>query len=193
MTSLDGTDSNSKQCLALSKNLNVVIPVHLGGGILLPGKSVGNNIGAIVARVPGEMEYTTTASTRLRNVHSSLSSVKNSPAPILSYAIAKFCSSYLPENWTKSMFARSNANASVVVTNARGSPQKLHLNGQTVESSHGFLPLPPGIPIGVVVQSYAGVVSLSVTAEPFAVPDADKFLSWVVEEYKRLSDEAVHD
>jgi len=193
MTSLDGTDSNSKQCLALSKNLNVVIPVHLGGGILLPGKSVGNNIGAIVARVPGEMDYTTAASTRLGKVHSALASVKNSPAPILSFAIAKFCSSYLPENWTKSMFVRSNANASVVVTNTRGSPKKLHLNGHTVESSHGFLPLPPGIPIGVVVQSYAGVVSLSLTAEPFAVPDADQFLSWVVEEYKRLSDEAMQN
>ena len=50
----------------------------------------------------------------------------------------------------------------------------------------GFLPLPPGIPVGVVVMSYAGVVSLTVTAQPWAVPDADQFLVWMLEEYQRL-------
>lgn len=85
-----------------------------------------------------------------------------------------------------------------------------------VESAHGFLPLPPGIPVGVgefdlnvifllmptslmnglllqlptVVQSYAGGMSLSVTAEKWAVPDADSFLIWVMEEYIRLRDSA---
>ena len=54
----------------------------------------------------------------------------------------------------------------------------------------GFLPLPPGIPIGVVVQSYAGTISLSVTSEKWAVPDADKFLRWTLDEYNRLSEEA---
>jgi hypothetical protein len=37
-----------------------------------------------------------------------------------------------------------------------------------------------------VVQSYAGCMSLSVTAEKWAVPDADEFLLWVMEEYERL-------
>jgi hypothetical protein len=31
------------------------------------------------------------------------------------------------------------------------------------ENTAGFLPLPPGIPVGVVVMSYGGVVSLTVT------------------------------
>ena len=64
------------------------------------------------------------------------------------------------------------------------------MNGMTVESAHGFLPLPPGIPIGVVVQSYAGVMSLSVTAEKWAVPDPDKFLRWCLDEYSRLLETA---
>ena len=40
------------------------------------------------------------------------------------------------------------------------------------------------------VQSCAGVISLTVTAEKYAVPDADKFLSWVIDDYKRLCEEA---
>jgi hypothetical protein len=38
----------------------------------------------------------------------------------------------------------------------------------------------------VAVSSYAGNVTLSVAAEPWAVPDADLFLLWVVEEYQSL-------
>lgn len=37
------------------KHINVVIPVHLRGGVVLPGESVGNRIGAFVTRCPGEM------------------------------------------------------------------------------------------------------------------------------------------
>lgn len=89
------------------------------------------------------------------------------------------------------MFQRANANACAVVSNTRGYHKKLHINGMAVESAAGFLPLPPGIPIGIVVQSYAGVMSLSIAAEKWAVPDADKFLRWTVDEYQRLRDEAM--
>ena len=59
-----------------------------------------------------------------------------------------------------------------------------------MESVAGFYPLPPGLPVGVLVQSYGNVVSLSVTAEKWAVPDADQFLKWVLEEYQLLCKEA---
>ncbi|KAL7531999.1 hypothetical protein ACHAWF_003983 [Thalassiosira exigua] len=175
--------------------VNVVVPVHLRGGVVLPDESVGNNIGAFVARCPGEMKHDavgggTASAERLQRVHRSLLKSKRSPAPFLSHKMAKFCSDYLPEGWTKAIFERANANACVVVSNVRGYDKKLHLNGMAVESSAGFLPLPPGIPVGVVVQSYAGAISLSVAAEKFAVPDADKFLRWVLDEYQRLREEA---
>ena len=66
----------------------------------------------------------------------------------------------------------------------------VHLDGRRVEGSMGFLPLPSGIPIGVVVSSYANKLMLTVMAEPWAVPDADLFLSWIVEEYQTLKREA---
>jgi hypothetical protein len=164
--------------------INVVIPVHLGGGVLLPGQSVGNNIGAFCAQVPCESKDSS-AEARLRQVHDSLYFVKNSPAPLLSFLFAKMTST-LPSFVTKRLFEKSQAHACVAITNNRGSPQKLHLDGQEIESIAGFLPLPPGIPIGVSVTSYAGTVSLSVTAEPWAVPNADQFLTWMLQEYSRL-------
>ena len=178
-------------------NINVVVPVHLRGGVLLPGESVGNNIGAFVTRCPGEMNHDAVGggiepcpTERLVQVHKSLLHSKRSPAPFVSHYIAKFCSTYLPDGVTQRIFQRANANAAVVVSNTRGYDKKMHIKGMAVESAAGFLPLPPGIPIGVVVQSYAGVVSLSVTAEKWAVPDADKFLRWVLDEYQRLQDAA---
>jgi hypothetical protein len=175
--------------------INVVVPVHLRGGVILPGESVGNNIGAFVARCPGEMkrdaaETPCCPTERLIRVHESLLRAKGGPAPLVSYYMARFCSEYLPDGITKAIFKRANANAAVVVTNTRGYDGKLHINGMAVESAAGFIPLPPGIPIGVVVQSYNGTVSLSVTAERWAVPDADKFLGWVLDDYRRLYSEA---
>jgi hypothetical protein len=39
--------------------------------------------------------------------------------------------------------------ACVVVSNNKGLDKKMHISGMTVEAAHGFLPLPPGLPIGV--------------------------------------------
>ena len=163
--------------------INVVIPVHLGGGVLLPGQSVGNNIGAFCASVPGEQECS--AASRLEKVHNSLYTIKRTPAPLLSYLAAKMAST-LPSGLTKRLFRSSHAHACVAVTNNKGSPSKLHLDGQPIETMAGFLPLPPGIPIGVSITSYCGTISLSVTAEPWAVPNSDQFLKWMLEEYTRL-------
>ena len=63
------------------------------------------------------------------------------------------------------------------------------MNGRRVETIQGFLPLPPGLPVGIVVGSYGNVISLSINAEPWAVPDGDEFLGWVVDEYKLLCKE----
>ena len=88
------------------------------------------------------------------------------------------------------LFENAHANASVVVTNVRGPDRVVHLDGREVVGTLGFLPLPPGIPIGMVIQSYANTLTLTIMAEPWAVPDADLFLSWIVEEYQALKRQA---
>ena len=129
-------------------------------------------------------------SKRLSLVHDELYKVKRSPAAILSYVMAKGVAKYFPERLAIRLFESSSANAAVAITNSRGFEDKVHINGMTVEAVAGFLPLPPGLPIGVVVGSYGSVIHLSVNADKWAVPDADIFLSWVLDEYKLLCKEA---
>eukprot|EP00557_Chaetoceros_sp_GSL56_P002556 CAMPEP_0176492634 /NCGR_PEP_ID=MMETSP0200_2-20121128/9112_1 /TAXON_ID=947934 /ORGANISM="Chaetoceros sp., Strain GSL56" /LENGTH=645 /DNA_ID=CAMNT_0017890227 /DNA_START=58 /DNA_END=1998 /DNA_ORIENTATION=+ len=183
-------DTKTRSTVHKYNTINVVIPAHLAGGILPPGREIGNLIGAFVAKVPGELDERVSPTDRLKMVHKSLVTVKGSPASILSYMFAKFASNYLPEPLAKTLFLKSNANAAVAITNSKGYEQKVHINGRTVENMAGFYPLPPGLPIGVVVQSYGNTISLSVTAEKWAVPDADIFLDWILEEYRLLYAEA---
>ena len=114
-------------------DINVVVPVHLMGGALLPGKSVGNHIGAFVARVPScpsDLTSVSPASDRLRAVHSSLDAIKRSPAPLLSYLFARFASDCLPEATAKRLLRSANANAAAVISNSRGFPRTVHINGR---------------------------------------------------------------
>ena len=168
------------------KHLNLVIPVHLQGGILLPGQELGNKIGALACRVPGE-DVVHDCQDRLRQVSANLTACKNTPAAFLSYFAAQiFGRIGRLGGITPWLFSNAHANASAVLTNVRGPDQHVHIQGRRVETTLGFIPLPPGIPVGMVVRSYAGTITLSIVAEPWAVPDADRFLSWVVEEYQAL-------
>jgi len=173
--------------------LNLVIPVHMTGGILLPGSPLGNKIGAMVNQVPGEV-IVNRPSDRLYAIHETLWNRKQTPAAILSYLVADVMGgtigSWLGPRVTSWFFSKAHGNASVVVTNVRGPDHVGHFGGRTVETTLGFLPLPPGIPIGVVVMSYNQKMTLTVMAESWAVPDADQFLSWIVEEYEELAREA---
>jgi hypothetical protein len=168
--------------------MNLVMPVHMQGGILLPGQSMGNKIGAMVNQVPAEA--VNDPSDRLHQVHSTLWASKQTPSAVLSFFIAQAfggtIGTILGPRITSWLFSKAHANASVVVTNVRGPETLAHIDGRTVETNLGFLPLPPGVPIGMVVMSYNQRITLTVMAEPWAVPDADRFLAWVVEEYQEL-------
>ena len=204
--------SSSGQRLSLP-SMNLIIPVHLQGGIILPGQGLGNKIGAMVNRIPGERisnetadgnDRTALAQERLIRVHSVLNARKQTPAAVLSYLVAGVMG-YLspsssstaaatsgysvgssPTSWTPWFFRKAHANASLVVTNVRGPQSAIHLEGRPVRAFLGFLPLPAGVPVGLVVSSYSNKIVLSLAAEEYAVPDPDQFLRWVREEYELL-------
>jgi hypothetical protein len=50
------------------------------------------------------------------------------------------------------------------VSNVRGPDMALHIMGKEVKQIVGFLPPPPGCPIGIAVTSYRGQLQLSVNA-----------------------------
>jgi WS/DGAT C-terminal domain len=182
--------------------MHVAVPVHLKGGVVLPNESVSNCIGALVARVPCEMDNedefsspsdsTTNRSVeRLRAVSSELHAIKRTPTAIISYIMAKVLSNIttmniFPSSWMSYLYSNANAGSMVVVSNNRGPSVPVHIDGHKVESITGFVPLPPGIPVGVVVMSYAGHINCALSAEPWAVPDGDQFMLWILEEYLEL-------
>ena len=200
-------DAKSENTTVLDeqKFLHVAVPVHLKGGVVLPNESVSNCIGALVARVPCEMNEdecrddgrsTTNRSVdRLRAVSSELHAIKRTPTAIISFIMAKALSTItamniFPSSWMSYLYANANAGSMVVVSNNRGPSIPVHIDGHKVESITGFVPLPPGIPVGVVVMSYAGRINCALSAEPWAIPDGDQFMLWILEEYLQLVDAA---
>lgn len=178
-----------QQVIKIPKSINAMIPVHSdGGSVLKKGQTVGHRLGAFFAAVPSDV--TTIASQRLEHVHASLDEVQQGPALFWSRMGTQVISSLLPVSWATSILQRFQPNAAFLITHSRGPSRRIHFGGREVEVSQCFTPLPAGIPIGVVVSSYAGELSISVTAEPWAVPDADKFVTWVLEEYKFLYTES---
>jgi hypothetical protein len=175
---------------------------------------MGNKIGAMVSRIPGENlghdnehdDSAILAQERLIQVHTVLNERKQTPAAVLSYLAAGLMGRISPSSasgnnddtgstysvgsssssWTPWLFRKAHANASVVVTNVRGPESCVHLEGRPIRAFLGFLPLPAGVPVGLVVGSYNNEITLTVTAEEYAVPDADKFLGWVQDEYELL-------
>jgi hypothetical protein len=186
--------------------IHVAVPVHLKGGIVLPNESVGNNIGALVARVPCEIhdnnaqqmsDTRNTCLQRLHAVHTELNTIKRTPTALITFISAKVLShittwNILPSSWISKLYANANIGSMVVVSNNRGPATPVHIHGHEVESIYGFVPLPPGIPAGVVVMSYAGRINCTVSAEPWAIPDGDQFMIWILEEYLNLVDAAKH-
>lgn len=177
------------------QKFNIVVPVHLTGGILPHGSEIGNRIGAFVACVPRDVpsgdDGAPSSTKRLSSVRSSLAAVKTSPAPFVGHVLCRLLADYAPAPLASAVMARANAGAVAVVSNVRSSsPERVHWNGRVVASTVGFLPLPPGVPIGATVTSYAGNVTISLNADKRAVPDPDLFMRWVLEEYCILREEA---
>ncbi|GMI32309.1 hypothetical protein TeGR_g1560 [Tetraparma gracilis] len=163
-------------------NIKVVIPVHLFGGVLLPKQAIGNKIGAVSAEIP------TGGLDSLDATRAALRITKDTPAPLVAFAAAKVVS-YLPGAVAKGLMKIATSNACVAISNVRGPEKALHIGGRKVEACCGFVPPPPDVPVGVVVQSYAGKVTVTVNADAACVPDGDEFLGFVLDEYVRCARE----
>ena len=185
-------DQEKRKGIKIPQKINVMVPVQSGGDtaniLMRKGQTVGHRMGAFFASVPTGV--TSIASERLAQVHDSLYSVQQGPSLFWSRLGTQVVSSILPASWATNLFQRAQPNAAFLVTYSRGPSRRIHFDGREVEVSQCFTPLPAGVPIAIVVSTYAGNVSISVTTEPWAVPDAERFLSWVLDEYKFLYTES---
>ena len=184
-----GTDNKRKG----PTSVNLIVTTHLKGGIIMPGESIGNKIGAFAVTAPFKKNTTTTGGSsikRLRTISKVLQLMKRTPAPQISYLMTSFISNYLPKCVAQYALVKANCHSVATISNVHGFPDTIHWDGNHIEMICAFLPLPTGIPIGIVVTSYNGRIIMSVDADASVVPDADAFLQWMVEEYEAIKSEA---
>ena len=179
---------------SVPSSVNITMPVHTRGGVLLPGQSLGNHIGAFVTSVPCKKVSSKTCHKdelveRLKTTSNRCKEGKYTPAPFIAHSMCKFISRYFPSSIAKWTLRNGNANSVAIVSNIRGFPFPVHWFGRRVEYMNAFLPIPPGIPIGVCLQSYANEVSFTVTADQHIIPNAAEFASWIKQEYQQLKEQ----
>ncbi len=170
-------------------SVNLIVTTHLRGGIIMPGESIGNKIGAFAVTTPFRFK-TGSSINRLRTISKALQLMKRTPAPQISYLITSFISNFLPKRVAQYALVKANCHSVATISNVHGFEKAIHWDGNPVEMICAFLPLPTGIPIGIVVTSYNGRIIMSVDADASVVPDADAFLQWMVEEYETIKSEA---
>ena len=170
-------------------SVGIVIPVHLTGSIL-PGQSIGNDIGAFVSAIPFNSSNRTSSLQRLREISRVLRSAKQTPAPQISWFITALISKLGYKCVAKQAIVRCNCHASAVISYVHGFPFQLHWKGTPIKSLAPFLPLPPRVKIGVGVFSYDGKIVISVTSSDVrVVPDTCRFLDFMLEEYEAIKKE----
>jgi hypothetical protein len=173
----------------LQSTVSIVCPVNLRGGIILPDGKIGNEIGAFAMKVPFDPDNRCLPILRLYKVAKTLHNVKHTPAAKISWLISYLISTFATESIAKLALVYANCHAVAAISNVHGFPKKIHLMARSVEVLCAFLPLPPRIPIGLFITSYDGKVIISLNADKRIVPDGDRFLDFMIEEYEALHEE----
>ena len=169
--------------------VSIVVPVHLQGSIL-PGQSIGNKVGAFVARIPFNPTKQTSSLQRLSKISKIMNVAKHTPAPLISWFLTSLLSKLGIVSLAKDAIVRANCHAVAVISNVHGYPFEIHWNGRPIKMICPFLPLPPQIGIGIMATSYDGKIILSVeSGDERVVPDAEVFLDFMLEEYEAIKQE----
>lgn len=156
-----------------SQNLRVSVPVNLRA----PGDGpVGNRFGLVLVDLPVGLEGW---NARLDVIADRMAALKHSPEPRAVLG-ALWLAGHLPAAAERRMMNFVGHKAAAVVSNLPGPRQRLTFDGARLASVVFWPPQSAGIGIGVSLLSYAGRVTLGVSADaaPLADPAAlvDDFL-----------------
>lgn len=105
--------------------INIVVPVHLTGGVILPHQSIGNKIGAFVAPIPFNPNEEKDSISSLRQITTILHKIKMTPAPQISWLVTALISTCAPKSVAKYAMVRANCHAAAVISNVRAFPFKV--------------------------------------------------------------------
>ena len=173
-------------------SVNIVVTAHLTGSIL-PNQSISNKVGAFVSRIPFNPSGHTSSLSRLGRISKILNRAKRTPAPLISHFITSLISKLGSSSLAKYALVHTNCQAVAVISNVMGYPFEIHWRSMPIKLLCAFLPLPPKIHIGLLVTSYNGQIILSVeSANGRVVPDAEKFIEFMLEEYESICLEAAN-
>ena len=91
--------------------------------------------------------------------------------------------------------ASGNTSCSVIMSNVRGPPRALHINGLNLSRLYGFLPAPAGVALGVGIGTYAGTVALSVACDKARLGEgaADEILRLMMEGHNKPMQDMMRD
>jgi len=122
----------------------------------------GNQIGSLVVTLPlldmGRVRDL------MRQVRSRMQWCKSLPEAEVSFALA-YLASWLPMSISVAAMRQITRQGDVAVSNVQGPAYPIHLDGLRVSRIVGFLPPPPGVPLGVAVTSYCGNLQVSMNCD----------------------------
>ena len=182
-TSRGANAEHSRGANAKGISVAAALPLHLYGGVLPKGQPLGNRIGAVTVALPAGGDPVA----NLRGVAAEMKVVKSTPMAFLSHYGAAAMSALVPASLATAALQLAAGGAEVAVSNVRGPAQPLHLLGRPIQAIVGFVPPPPGTPVGVFAGSYNGALSLSANVDPEYVPDAQRFVDDVLEAWEQLA------
>ena len=122
---------------------------------------------------------------RVLEVHKRMGELKGSQQPLVALGILAGMG-IAPEFIKERVLEALAANASVVITNVRGSEQPRYFAGKRMTRQMFWVPQSGGIGIGVSILSYAGQVSFGVVTDTQRVPHPDVITKRFGGEFKTL-------
>jgi diacylglycerol O-acyltransferase / wax synthase len=147
------------------KEIRALVPVNLRP----PGPvtELGNHFGLVFLELPVGIADPVE---RMLEVHRRMEALKQSQQPLVALGILAGMG-VAPGFIKERVLDALAANASVVITNVRGTAQPRFLAGTRVTGEMFWVPQSGGIGMGVSILSYAGQVSFGVVADTQRVPD----------------------
>jgi diacylglycerol O-acyltransferase / wax synthase len=164
-------------------DVHVLVPVSVRHGTLQT--EPGNHVGGVVLTLPiGEPD----AARRLSLVQHHMRRAKaahEGEGAALALGMLDHVPAVVDRLLVRAVEAQPFVN--LVVTNVPGSPVPLHLLGSRIETIVPVVPLGPGLGLGVAVLSYAGSLTVSLSADPAICPDLDALAAAVGAEIDAMS------
>jgi WS/DGAT/MGAT family acyltransferase len=145
--------------------VRALVPVNLRP----PGRitELGNRFGLVFLSLPIGIDDPVE---RVLEVHQRMAELKGSQQPLVSLGILAALG-VAPEFIKERTVEALAANASMIITNVRGSEQPRYFAGKRIARQMFWVPQSGGIGVGVSILSYAGQVSFGLVTDVRRVPD----------------------